>query len=131
MLTRNCLIAIAAPMALTACGGAADDTAMTDQAMTADAPMAGDMPMSDDMPMMSSDEAGTEASAEGTITNIDEEAGTITIDHGPVPEVEWPAMTMGFEANETQRSTVAVGDEVNFTFENSAAGATILSITKK
>lgn len=131
MLTRNYLIAFAVPLALAACGDQSDDTDMTDTAMTADAPMAGDMPMSEDMPMMQSEEDGAEASAEGTVTKIDEEAGTITIDHGPVPEVEWPAMTMGFAADDAQRASIAAGDDVNFTFEKTAAGGTILSITKK
>ena len=30
----------------------------------------------------------------GTVTAIDKSAGTITLDHGAIPEAKWPAMTM-------------------------------------
>ena len=131
MLTRNHLMILAAPLALAACGSQADDMDMTDTAMTADAPMTENMAMPEDMPMMQSGEAGATAGAEGTIIKVDEEAKTITIDHGPVPEVEWPAMTMGFAADDAQRASVSAGDKVNFTFEKTADGGKILSITKK
>ncbi len=90
------------------------------------------MPMENaEMPPV--EEGGTmqTASAAGTVTAIDADAGTITIEHGPVPAVEWPAMTMGFVADEAQRASVATGDEVNFTFDKTADGGKIVSITKK
>jgi Cu(I)/Ag(I) efflux system periplasmic protein CusF len=40
-------------------------------------------------------------------------------------------MTMAFQANETQRRQVAVGDEVSFEFQMAEAGSRITSISKK
>lgn len=34
----------------------------------------------------------------GVVTAIDPKAGTLTIRHGPIPAVGWPAMTMTFKA---------------------------------
>ena len=71
------------------------------------------------------------ASAEGIVTAIDADAGTITVDHGAVPAIEWPAMTMGFQADEQLRQDVAVGDTISFDFTTGEGGNTITSITKK
>ena len=62
---------------------------------------------------------------------IDADAGTITVDHGAVPAIEWPAMTMGFQADEQLRQDVAVGDTISFDFTTGEGGNTITSITKK
>lgn len=132
MLTPTRLtILLAAPLALAACGGQADDAEPTDTAMTSDMPMTEGTAMSGDMPMMQSGETGMTASAEGKVTKIDDTAGTITIAHGPVPEVEWPAMTMGFTADPAQRASVAKGDEVKFTFRKTEGGGEIVSLSKK
>ena len=123
---------LAAPLALAACGSG-NDTEMMDDTAMADGQMAdGQMPMGDgDMPMIGSDSAMQTASAEGTVTAIDADAGTITVDHGAVPAIEWPAMTMGFEADEQLRQDVAVGDAISFEFTTGEGGNTITSITKK
>ena len=34
----------------------------------------------------------------GTITAVDAKGGTVTIKHGPIPTIGWPAMTMTFRA---------------------------------
>ena len=123
---------LAAPLALAACDSG-DNTEEMNEMPMADGQMAdGQMPMDDgDMPMMGSDSAMQTASAEGTVTAIDADAGTITVDHGAVPEIEWPAMTMGFEADEQLRQDVAVGDAISFEFTTGEGGNTITSITKK
>ena len=123
---------LSAPLALAACGSGDNSEAM-DRTPMADGQMAdGQMPMNDgDMPMMGSDGATQAASAEGTVTAIDADAGTITLDHGAVPAIEWPAMTMAFEADEQLRQDVAVGDTVSFEFTTGEDGNTITSITKK
>ena len=123
---------LAAPLALAACDSG-DNTEAMDEMPMADGQMAdGQMPMDDgDMPMMGSDSAMQTASAEGTVTAIDADAGTITVDHGAVPAIEWPAMTMGFEADEQLRQDVAVGDAISFEFTTGEGGNTITSITKK
>ena len=122
MRTPTRIMLIAAPLALAACGG-------EEEAEVAEMPMASEeMPMAEGMPMGSGAETGQAASAEGTITAIDEQAGTITVDHGPVPAIEWPAMTMAFTADEHLRQQVEVGDEVTFEFQTTASGGEITSI---
>ena len=123
---------LAAPLALAACDSG-DNTEEMNEMPMADGQMAdGQMPMDDgDMPMMGSDSAMQTASAEGTVTAIDADAGTITVDHGAVPAIEWPAMTMGFEADEQLRQDVAVGDAISFEFTTGEGGNTITSITKQ
>ncbi|MDT0576445.1 copper-binding protein [Croceicoccus sp. F390] len=123
---------VAAPLALTACDSEQSATDMDDMSM-ADGQMAdGQMPMdSGDMPMMESEGIMQMASAEGTVTAIDPEAGTITIEHGPVPEIEWPAMTMAFEADEQLRNEVAVGEGISFEFRTGSEGNVITSIAKQ
>jgi Cu/Ag efflux protein CusF len=69
------------------------------------------------------------ASAIGTVTAIDAEAGTVTIDHAAVPELEWPEMVMAFDATEEVRGDVAVGDTVTFEFSTGEEGNTVTSIT--
>ncbi|WP_241765888.1 copper-binding protein [Erythrobacter longus] len=69
------------------------------------------------------------ASASGTVTAIDAEAGTVTIDHEAVPELEWPEMVMAFDATEEVRGDVAVGDTVTFEFSTGEEGNTVTSIT--
>ena len=95
--------------------------------------MAEDAMMMDgqDMPMTDTGNAMQSASAQGTVTAIDAEAGTITVDHGPVPAIEWPAMTMAFEADEQLRSEVSVGEGIAFEFRTGSEGSVITSITKE
>ncbi|WP_244884887.1 copper-binding protein [Croceicoccus mobilis] len=95
--------------------------------------MAEDAMMMDgqDMPMADTGNAMQSASAQGTVTAIDAEAGTITVDHGPVPAIEWPAMTMAFEADEQLRSEVSVGEGIAFEFRTGSEGSVITSITKE
>lgn len=121
---------LALPLALSACDSGEEAMDTEDMPMAENMPPE-DMPMSEDMPMMGSDAEIRTASAEGTVTAVDDEAGTITIDHGAVPAVDWPAMTMAFEADEASRKEVAVGDEVAFDFSMSDSGSRITSISKK
>lgn len=110
---------LAAPLALAACGSD-PEAAHTD-----------DLPMSEKMSMADSGNEMQTASAEGTVTAVDNEAGTITIDHAPVPSVNWPAMTMAFDAGDELRNEVSVGDAISFEFETGPDGNLVKSITKK
>ena len=38
--------------------------------------------------------------ASGTVSKVDDAQGTVTIAHGPVETMKWPAMTMTFKAKE-------------------------------
>ena len=52
---------------------------------------------------------------EGEVTAVDKTAGTITLKHGPIPGVKWPAMTMTFKANPPALVDQAkVGEKVSF-----------------
>lgn len=132
MRTTTWLMIAITPLALAACGEQNESGQTTEMPMASqDMPMNEDMPMSDDMPMMESGAEMRMANAEGTVAAIDNEAGTITIDHGPVPTVDWPAMTMAFQADEAQRQQVAVGDEIEFSFRMTGSGSEIISIAAK
>jgi Cu(I)/Ag(I) efflux system periplasmic protein CusF len=38
--------------------------------------------------------------AKGTVKSVDAIAGTVTLDHGPVKSMNWPAMTMTFKVQD-------------------------------
>lgn len=71
------------------------------------------------------------ASASGRVQKIEPDRGSITIAHGPVPALRWPAMVMPFKASAEQMQQVAVGDEVNFEFSSGAAAAELISIEQR
>jgi membrane fusion protein, copper/silver efflux system len=51
--------------------------------------------------------------------------------HGPVPALEWPAMTMGFATEgPAQLRGFQRGDRVAFTFVQARSGPRIVSIRK-
>ena len=53
--------------------------------------------------------------AEGTVERVDPEG--LTISHGPVPELKWPAMTMGFgKADPRAFAYLKPGDRLRFDF---------------
>ena len=108
---------LAAPLALAACDSGQDTAEMEDMPMAEDAMMMDGQ----DMPMADTGNAMQSASAQGTIT----------VDHGPVPAIEWPAMTMAFEADEQLRSEVSVGEGIAFEFRTGSEGSVITSITKE
>src|SRR3546814_11133437 len=72
--------------------------------------------MSGDMGNMAmpADSAAKMAKGNGTVTAIDKAAGTVTLDHGPIPEANWPAMTMAFKAKPGLLDSIKVGDKVAF-----------------
>ncbi len=67
----------------------------------------------------------------GIVQAIDAAAGTITLDHGPIPEAKWPAMIMDFTATPALLAKVAVGDEVSFDMKMADSSAELTSIAKK
>ncbi|MBU2032544.1 MAG: copper-binding protein [Alphaproteobacteria bacterium] len=89
------------------------------------------MPMGDDMGAMDPAEAGQAGSGEGSVTEIDQAEGKVTIDHGPIAAVGWPAMTMAFSADEATIDKVAVGDRVTFEFRTTEGGGELTAISKQ
>ena len=57
-------------------------------------------------------------SATGTVESIDLEASRITLSHGPVETLGWPAMTMAFKlADPALARGLKEGQSVSFTFD--------------
>jgi membrane fusion protein, copper/silver efflux system len=68
-------------------------------------------------------------SATGTIDKI--AAKSVTLKHGPVPRLEWPAMTMTFATSgPAQLRGFKRGDRVRFTFTQNDSGPRIVSIRR-
>jgi Cu/Ag efflux protein CusF len=96
---------------IAACGQqSTDDSGAQPAKVDAEAAAAG-MGNMENMPMP---EAGKVAKGTGTVTALDKAAGKITLDHGPIPEADWPAMTMAFTAKPEVLEDVSVGDRVDF-----------------
>jgi Cu(I)/Ag(I) efflux system periplasmic protein CusF len=73
--------------------------------------------------------AENHGSATGTIQSIDASAGKLTIAHGPVAALNWPAMTMAFKATPAQLASVRKGQHVEFEFVADGMDATITRIS--
>lgn len=67
----------------------------------------------------------------GTVTAIDPAAGTITLEHGTIPAVDWPAMTMGFSAKPDVLKDVAIGDKVDFDLTVTGNAGEVIAIKKQ
>jgi Cu/Ag efflux protein CusF len=100
---------------LAACGPKAEtnEMAAANTAVEATGNMA-EMPGNMGNMAMPAEGAAKMAKGSGTVTAIDKAAGTITLDHGPIPEASWPAMTMAFQAKPALLDSVKVGDKVAF-----------------
>jgi len=59
--------------------------------------------------------AAKQGKGTGVIRALDAKAGTLTIQHGPIPAVAWPAMTMTFKAKPaTLLKNLKVGQTIGF-----------------
>jgi Cu(I)/Ag(I) efflux system protein CusF len=113
-----------------ACGKKAEApvAAETNQAAPAAAAMSGDM---GNMAMAPAAAAPIMARAHGTVTAIDKAAGTITLNHGPIPEAKWPAMTMAFKAAPALLHSVQAGDKVSFDLKLVGSAGEVTAISKQ
>jgi RND family efflux transporter MFP subunit len=69
----------------------------------------------------------TEHQAEGKLEAIDAKTGTVTIAHGPVASLKWPAMTMDFTlANAALRGKLEPGATVAFSFVERKPGEWVI-----
>lgn len=56
--------------------------------------------------------------AEAVVKSVDPDQGKVTLAHGPVKSIGWPAMTMGFVIKDkTLFDKLSVGKEVNVQFK--------------
>jgi len=66
--------------------------------------------------------------AEGTVESIDAKANTISLAHGPVPTLKWPAMTMEFRLpNAALAAGVKTGSKITFEFVERAPGEYVIT----
>ena len=87
------------------------------------------MPPMNDMKMNDTKKATT-ANATGTITAVNPANHKVTFDHGPIPPINWPAMTMEFAvAPSVDLAKLKTGDKVNFTLSGSGGTYTVQSIS--
>jgi Cu(I)/Ag(I) efflux system protein CusF len=88
---------------------------------------AGDMKGMPGMPA-----AGTEADGVGVVTAVDTKAGTVTIHHSPIAKLNWPAMTMTFEATPPSLlQGIKSGQSVTFALMQMGGSTTLTAIQPK
>lgn len=79
-----------------------------------------------------SHDAGKTASAamtEGTVKKLDKASGKLTIAHGPIENLNMPAMTMAFPVkNPVQLEQVKVGDKIRFRAEQQNGTITVVAL---
>ena len=86
----------------------------------------GNMPMSKDAQKT----AAKSASGTGTVVALNTAGKKVTLDHGPMPDIDWPAMKMEFPvAPSVDLSKVKTGDKVRFTLTGSGKNYTVQSIS--
>ena len=82
------------------------------------------------MSPMNDTKKATTANASGTITAVNPANHKVTFDHGPIPAINWPAMTMEFAvAPSVDIAKLKAGDKVNFTLSGSGGTYTVQSIS--
>ncbi len=76
------------------------------------------------------DSVGQTHSGTGTVDSVSGQQ--VTISHGPIKSLEWPAMTMPFSAKDAASvQAIKAGDRVAFTFSKSGSESVLTSITKQ
>lgn len=75
--------------------------------------------------------ANANALSEGVVRKIDAANGKITLKHGPLLNLDMPAMTMVFKVQSPEMlKTVKVGDTVKFRVENLKSGYTVTTMER-
>jgi Cu/Ag efflux protein CusF len=69
--------------------------------------------------------------AEGTVDSVDAKDNTVSLSHGPVATLKWPAMTMEFKvANAALLKDLKPGTKVAFEFVERAQGEWVITSVK-
>ena len=123
-MTKTFMIAalIALPIGLSGCDEKTEATKI-------EAPEAA--ATTDSMPNMDLPEGSMMGKGSGTVTAVDTATGKITLDHGAIPAVGWPAMKMGFSAKPELLKGIAVGDKIDFNLTVSGSNGEVTSIRKR
>jgi Cu(I)/Ag(I) efflux system protein CusF len=70
--------------------------------------------------------------ATGTVAAVNAAQGTITLNHEPIPAIQWSAMTMEFKAEDPRiLQGVAVGDRVAFELKSVSETNTVTMVQKQ
>ena len=73
--------------------------------------------------------AAKTATGTGTVTALNAGKRRITLDHAPMPDINWPAMKMEFAVDKAvDLSKIKTGDKVQFTLTGSGSNYTVQSI---
>jgi Cu(I)/Ag(I) efflux system periplasmic protein CusF len=113
---------VTAPITLSGCDKQPDAPKAESPKAETSADKMGDMAMPADVKM---------AKGTGTVTALDQAAGKITLDHGVIPTVGWPAMKMGFSAKPDLLAGIAVGDKVDFDLIVTGSAGVVTKIQKQ
>ncbi len=67
----------------------------------------------------------------GVIKALDLQAGSVTLQHGPIPAVSWPAMTMTFKAKPALLKGLKVGQTIDFDCDVMGMSAEVTAVRPK
>ena len=107
-------------------------TALT-LAAAAQAQTGGDMKGMDMKPSMQPSKAAATETAthqvDGVVKSIDTASGKVTLSHGPVQSLKWPAMTMAFPVKDKAAlSNLKVGQKVHVELKKEGADYVVTSV---
>lgn len=83
------------------------------------------------MDKMAASAAPKTGTGEGKVISVNAATGAISIQHGPIKQLGWPGMTMGFTAKPDLLKGIAVGDKVAFEIKGSGENYEVTSIHKE
>jgi Cu/Ag efflux protein CusF len=90
----------------------------------------GTSPNMNTMPGMGSTSQDKTTTGVATVTAVNSAIRKVTLDHGPLPDINWPAMKMEFAtAPSVDLSKVKPGDKVRFTLKGSGNSYTVQSMS--
>ena len=64
--------------------------------------------------------AGDTVQGTGLVKGVNAKGGTVTLHHGPIAALKWPAMTMTFKASADVLKSAKTGQKVKFTLNPKA-----------
>jgi Cu(I)/Ag(I) efflux system protein CusF len=67
----------------------------------------------------------------GVVKALNAKAGSVTLRHGPIPALGWPAMTMEFKADPALLANIKPGQTVSFTVKPTDESGEITAISPK
>jgi Cu(I)/Ag(I) efflux system protein CusF len=93
------------------------------------APVFGQRPPADHSAHHAGAQSKAVASTEGEVRKVDKAAKKITIKHGPIVNLDMPAMTMVFQVKDAKMlGQVKAGDKIKFSAENIGGALTVTAI---